>query len=64
MSKAKTYCKAYGIPLIIAFYLLLLAEAPNTVSVTSQNPHPNEVLNELNGYASLGWTFKNIWMAI
>ena len=33
MSKAKTYCKAYGIPLIIAFYLLLLAEAPIKIIV-------------------------------
>lgn len=29
-----------------------------TVSYLSTNPGPNEVDNELNGYASLGWTFK------
>lgn len=30
-----------------------------TVSVINANPHPNEVVNELNNYASLGWQFKN-----
>lgn len=29
-----------------------------TVSFLSANPGPNEVNNELNNYASLGWTFK------
>lgn len=30
-----------------------------TVSVTSQNPQPSEVQNELYNYALLGWTLKS-----